>query len=454
MTTASRSSRCCSWRSSRPPAQPPVRPGSSRARRALPRARTVGSHSNVTIHVDNSSPGGPRQLRLGVPADGAHRHRAGHAASGTCTDDVHARTITVRRDADRSTRRRQPASRPLAGARGLGRLVSTSHVASRSAGRTRRPGIAGCSRPAYSGGDGAARAVSGTCTDVAGNTSAAASVAFKYDATPPTVTPSVDRPPDGKGWYRKPVTVSFAGTDLTSGIAACTGADALRRPGPVDRPPSSGRAATRPETQPRRAQASSTTRQPRRSRRRRPRSTRVSRASAGSAPATSWKSSSSAVPGINGAKSTIVYRGNGAAFVDKTVKAGIRYRYEISVADHGGQRHDEGGDGRTAPTCHDEHGPAQPGRGRRRERAAAAPLEGGEGRHVLQRPALPERRQAAEHVARRGQAQARARPGPTPASATASSPASTSWYVWGARGTRAKPVYGSVLGSSTFTVKR
>ena len=45
---------------------------------------------------------------------------------------------------------------------------------------------------------------------------------FKYDATPPTTSSSVERPPDGKGWYRKPVTVSFAGTDLTSGIAACT----------------------------------------------------------------------------------------------------------------------------------------------------------------------------------------------------------------------------------------
>ena len=41
-------------------------------------------------------------------------------------------------------------------------------------------------------------------------------------------------------------------------------------------------------------------------------------------------------PGINGAKSTIVYKGKGAAFVDKTVKAGIRYRYEISVADLAG----------------------------------------------------------------------------------------------------------------------
>ena len=64
--------------------------------------------------------------------------------------------------------------------------------------------------------------MSGTCRDVAGNTSAPASYAFKYDATPPTVSPSVERPPDGKGWYRKPVTVTFAGTDTTSGIAACT----------------------------------------------------------------------------------------------------------------------------------------------------------------------------------------------------------------------------------------
>jgi hypothetical protein len=33
-------------------------------------------------------------------------------------------------------------------------------------------------------------------------------------------------------------------------------------------------------------------------------------------------------------------------------------------------------------------------------------------------------------------------------------PGNYRWYVWGARGTRAKPVYGKVLGSSTFTVKR
>ncbi len=118
-------------------------------------------------------------------------------------------------------------------------------------------------------------------------------VAFKYDATPPTVSPSVDRPPDGKGWYRKPVTVSFAGTDARPGSRPAQPRRAT--PGRISRKPqSSDRAATRPGTRPRPARRSSTTRRPRRSRRRRPRSTRVSRASAGSAPATSSKSSSSA----------------------------------------------------------------------------------------------------------------------------------------------------------------
>ncbi len=51
-------------------------------------------------------------------------------------------------------------------------------------------------------------------------------------------------------------------------------------------------------------------------------------------------------------------------------------------------------------------------------------------------------------------APARQARGRTAASSSGSQPGIYRWYVWGARGTRAKPVYGSVLGSSTFTVKR
>src|SRR6185436_5917430 len=92
-------------------------------------------------------------------------------------------------------------------------------VAASFSGQDGVSGIAGCSSPTYAGGDSASASLSGTCTDVAGNSSPPASLPLKYDATPPAVTASPDRKPDAHGWYRKPVTFSFAGTDGTSGIA-------------------------------------------------------------------------------------------------------------------------------------------------------------------------------------------------------------------------------------------
>jgi hypothetical protein len=63
--------------------------------------------------------------------------------------------------------------------------------------------------------------VSGSCTDKAGNTTSA-SVALKYDATPPSVTSATpDRPPDANDFYNHKLTVTFAGSDATSGIASC-----------------------------------------------------------------------------------------------------------------------------------------------------------------------------------------------------------------------------------------
>ena len=43
-------------------------------------------------------------------------------------------------------------------------------------------------------------------------------------------------------------------------------------------------------------------------------------------------------PGVNGRKSTIVYQGRGESFVDKSVRAGARYRYEIRRDRRRGQR--------------------------------------------------------------------------------------------------------------------
>lgn len=82
-------------------------------------------------------------------------------------------------------------------------------------------GIDSCTSATYGGPDTGDGSVSGTCKDKAGNTGSA-SLALKYDATPPTANAATpDRPPDAGGAYNHPLTVSFAGVDDTSGIASC-----------------------------------------------------------------------------------------------------------------------------------------------------------------------------------------------------------------------------------------
>jgi hypothetical protein len=61
-----------------------------------------------------------------------------------------------------------------------------------------------------------------SATDSNGVTTSA-SVTIKRDATPPTVTGSApSRGPDANGWYNHVVTVTFSGSDATSGIASCS----------------------------------------------------------------------------------------------------------------------------------------------------------------------------------------------------------------------------------------
>ena len=84
-------------------------------------------------------------------------------------------------------------------------------------------GLLSCAKRAYTGPDAAATAVTGTCTDTAGNVSAPRAHPFKYDATAPSLTdPIAGRPPDANGWYNRAISVAFQGADETSGIDACT----------------------------------------------------------------------------------------------------------------------------------------------------------------------------------------------------------------------------------------
>jgi len=82
-------------------------------------------------------------------------------------------------------------------------------------------GVASCDAPVYSGPDDAGATLSGTCTDNAGNVSDVGSVNFKYDATPPAVTASLDRPPDHNGWFNHPVGLVLQDTDSLSGPGPC-----------------------------------------------------------------------------------------------------------------------------------------------------------------------------------------------------------------------------------------
>jgi len=90
------------------------------------------------------------------------------------------------------------------------------------AGADATSGLASCQSASYGGPDSGGTAVSGSCTDVAGNVSAPGSFSFKYDATAPSVSGGGNRVPDVNGWYNHPLNVGFSGSDGTSGIASCT----------------------------------------------------------------------------------------------------------------------------------------------------------------------------------------------------------------------------------------
>ncbi|HEY2938287.1 MAG TPA: hypothetical protein VGJ27_00595 [Gaiellaceae bacterium] len=83
-------------------------------------------------------------------------------------------------------------------------------------------GIASCTLLDYGGPDSGSAAASGTCTDRAGNGSAPLAFGFKYDGTGPVVTATADRGSDANGWYNHPFTITWSGTDATSGLDSCT----------------------------------------------------------------------------------------------------------------------------------------------------------------------------------------------------------------------------------------
>ena len=152
-------------------------------------------------------------------------------------------------------------------------------------------------------------------------------------------------------------------------------------------------------------------------------------------------------PGLNGARRSIVYEGAARQFVDKAVRVGVAYRYELSVFDVAGNGASSTVTGRARATL---YRPAAGAVVRAPVILAWEPQTGvsfynaqllRDGVKVLS--AWPRgatlRIGATWRYAGRLQ---RLEPG------------LYRWYVWAARGTRERPTYGRALGSSTFTVKR
>jgi hypothetical protein len=158
-------------------------------------------------------------------------------------------------------------------------------------------------------------------------------VTIRIDQTAPTVAAATDRPPDYGGWFNHPVTVSFRGSDATSGVASCTGSvyggpdgagmqvtgtchdvagnvgsgsfalnyDATPPPAPlVDSLPGDNRVTLEWSTSP--------------------------------------DSQAEVVRAPRSAAPIVVYRGPGGAFTDRALRNGRRYRYAVSLIDQAGNR--------------------------------------------------------------------------------------------------------------------
>ncbi len=307
-------------------------------------------------------------------------------------------------------------------------------------------GVASCSAPSYSGPDTAGVSLSATCVDNAGNVSGAASVSLKYDATAPAVTTAADRQPDGAGWYRRALTVSFAGGDATSGIESCTAP--VRYTGP-DRVNGSAAGTCRDHAG-NAAEAAYLFRYDGTA----PSLTRPAVALAKGVATITWLRSADVAsvrivrtPGRNGARSSVVYSGVGRSFADRTVRNGVKYTYELTAADAAGNVAEADVTATPRPALY------RPAAGAVVRGPVTLAWEAEKGARFYN---FQLRRDGVK-VLSTWPKSATLRLGKTwryAGKRYTLEPGVYTWWVWAARGTLARPEYGRPLGSSRFVVRR
>jgi hypothetical protein len=194
-------------------------------------------------------------------------------------------------------------------------------------------GIASCSSPTYAGPDSTGTAVTGSCTDNAGNVGQA-SFGLKFDATAPSVAAIPARPPDANGWYNHPISVGFSGADGTSGVASCSSAT-------YSGPDSAAKALTGSCTDNAGNVAGASF--PLKYDSTPPKLSKLAATAGNRRLVLSWIASPDTqlihvmrTSSARGVKAGLVYSGTGARFRDTRLKVGARYRYTVTALDQAG----------------------------------------------------------------------------------------------------------------------
>ena len=156
---------------------------------------------------------------------------------------------------------------------------------------------------------------------------------IKVDKTGPPVTAATpDRAADGGGWYTRPVTVAFSGTDAGSGVEACS---SVTYSGP-----DSGSASVSGNCRDRAGNVGAAGSFGLKFDATAPSLADVKVRAASHRAVLTWKSlppwevvTIRRSPGRAGAKETAVYQGHGKSFTDRSVRNGVAYRYVVAAWD-------------------------------------------------------------------------------------------------------------------------
>jgi hypothetical protein len=175
-----------------------------------------------------------------------------------------------------------------------------------------------------------------TCTASSGLDSTSKSVTIKLDRTAPVVSAAPSRPPDANGWYNHALTVAFAGTDATSGIASCSSAG---YEGPDN--PSASVAGSCADV----AGNATGVSFPFKYDATAPSIFAVFTKLGNRSAQVTWRKSSdtqvvevSRAPGRKGQGESVVYRGSATGFVDTGLQIGRKYEYRVTGIDEAANR--------------------------------------------------------------------------------------------------------------------